>query len=205
MALPPTIPTSFVPRSQTQRPERLDFMGAFFFVGVGILAIAIIGAGAVFGYKLYLERTKAADDALVAHDEQMIDPTVVAGFVRLQQRINTTGLLLNSHIILSQLFSLFEQSTPANVRLGSFAFVTTSGESTGYTLSVTGTARSFNSLAVASASFSAAPYLRNVIFSNLTVAQSGDVTFTMNADIDPKLVSLSTSGSSPSPSATTTP
>ncbi len=207
MAVPPTIPTSFVPPAPSARTARVDIGGAFSFIALSILAIAVLGAGGIFGYQKYLESVKASGDATVVADQQKIDAATIGEFVHLEQRIDTAKQLLAGHLAPSALLDLFGDLTPASVRFSSFKF--SASETAGaYKVTAAGTGASFNALAVASASFSASPKLKNPIFSSLTLNKDGSIGFSLTADVPTDLVAATAAAlgaGAPSATGTTTP
>lgn len=209
MALPPTIPTSFLPHSQTSVSQRFsgNLGGSFSLVAYGLLLISFILALGVFIYGRVLAGQLASKDAQLAKAESAIDPATVETFVRLRDRLTSGETLLNNHLALSGFFNSLETLLPATVR---FSTLHLSADSTG-TVKVegTGVAKSFNALAAASDAFAKDGRIKDAIFSNLSVNRDNSVSFSLSAALDPKLVAFTPGatsfGTSPfSGSATTT-
>ena len=119
MALPPTIPTSFVPysASATARRFRTDYGGAFGFFAYGVLGLAVILALGVFLYGQVLAGTQAAKDTALSKAEAAIDSPAAEGFVRLRDRLVSGQSLLNAHPAFSNFFTVLETLLLANSRL----------------------------------------------------------------------------------------
>ena len=118
MALPPTIPTSFVPHAAaaTARRFRSDFSGAFGFFAYGVLGIVFVLALGVFLYGRLLASSKAAKDAALASAQAALDPATVQNFVQLRNRLTASQSLLSEHTAFSGFFSALEKLLPESVR-----------------------------------------------------------------------------------------
>lgn len=204
MALPPTIPTSFVPHSASAQTRRFhpDFVGAFGFFAYTVLGIALALAIGVFFYGRILAATQSAKDAALQSAEATINPAIAKNFVRLQNRLSSSETLLANHIALSGFFTALEALLPTTVRLTTLHLSFHSGV---VTLTGSGVAKSFNALAATSASFAADGRIKDAIFSNIVIrSKDNSVSFALTATLDPKLVAFSPVASTTS-TATSTP
>lgn len=194
MALPPSIPTSFVPHpgSAGGAPQRFktDYTGAFGFFAYIVLGIAFMLALGVFAYGRILDSQKESKAAELAKAETEINPATAAEFVRLKNRLSYGKSLLDSHIALSEFLQVLGTLLPTSVRLSA---LTVSVDSTGVpTVEGAGVARNFNALAVASTALSADGRIKDVIFSNIKIdGEENTVSFSLTARLDPKLVTFS--------------
>ena len=189
MALPPTIPTSFVPHAApAARRFSGDFIGAFGFVGYGILGLAVVLALGVFFYGRILASEQVAKDTALAKSEAAIDPSTVEGFVRLRDRLTQSETLLNNHLALSGFFGALSTLMPATTRFTTL-HLTVDAEGM-VDLQGAGVAQSFNALAALSDAFAADGRIKNAIFSDITVNDSSSSPSRFTATLDPKLVAF---------------
>jgi len=217
MALPPSIPTSFVPHPTTvSRRFRSDFTNAFSFFAYFVLAVIFAMALGVFFYGRILAADKLAKDEELAKAENAIDPDIAESFVKLRNRLSSGGQLLSSHVAFSEFFTLLEKLTPTTARLSSLHL--SINDKGNVKLEGTGVAKSFNALAVASTAFAKDGRIKDAIFSNIVVSQrDGSVSFALSASLDQKLIAFSpgvdvvathasttAAGSTSSPQATST-
>lgn len=206
MAVPPVIPTSFVPRPAASAGPRgsLGLGSVLSLLGYFFLLLALVSAVGVFLYGRLLASEQATSAANLAKAESSIDQPTIEGLVQLRNRLTTAETLLNSHHAFSGLFDLLESVTPVDA---SFSSIHVSFDQNGNAILVAnGTARSFNSLAAASNDFSMDARLKNTIFSNLQIGANGSVGFVLTAILDPKLIAYtgaSASAAAPSTPATT--
>lgn len=195
MALPPTIPTSFVPHAPGS-PQQFrasfssdSFIGAFGLFAYFVLGVAFVLALGVFVYGRYLASELSTKDAAIAKATAAIDRSTVEGFVRLRNRLNLSGTLLNKHLALSSFFTSLETLLPASVR---FSALHISTDAAGMSkVEATGLAKNFNSLAVVSTAFAADGRIKDAIFSKISINKDNSVSFSLSATLDPKLVAFS--------------
>ena len=198
MALPPTIPTSFVPHAPGS-PQQFrasfssdSFIGAFGLFAYFVLGVAFVLALGVFVYGRYLASELSTKDAAIAKATAAIDRSTVEGFVRLRNRLNLGGTLLNKHLALSSFFTSLETLLPASVR---FSALHISTDAAGMSkVEATGLAKNFNSLAVVSTAFAADGRIKDAIFSKISINKDNSVSFSLSATLDPKLVAFSPDG-----------
>lgn len=188
MALPPTLPTSFVPKqslpSQSRRPRSAK--GVLYYVSFFILVAAVVGAGGTFGYKTYLDTVTKARQLRLESAEKNINPVAVEDYIRLRNRIKVANLILNRHVAPSQFFTTLESLTLQNVRFQTLQLTVKDDRSA--SIEMQGVARSFNALAAQSSAFAAEKQIRRAIFSGITVDKNGLVKFALSADLSPKLI-----------------
>lgn len=196
MALPPTIPTSFVPRPTSAASQRFrtDIVGAFPLITYGVLVLALVLALAVFAYGELLSSEKVAKAQELAKAEAAIDATTVESFVRLRDRLAVGQTLLDAHIAPSSFFKTLEGLLPTTVRFTALSF--TVDQKNVIKLEGSGIAKSFNALAATSAAFSRDGRIKDAIFSNVSVNRDGSVAFSLSAVLDPRIVVFSPFASS---------
>src|SRR3989344_2360949 len=190
MALPPTIPTSFVPHTASE-PRRFssDFTGAFGFFAYAILGIAFIMALGVFFYGRILASDKAAKGEELRTAEAQIDSKTVESFVRLHNRLTSSKALLDGHVAFSGFFSSLEKIIPTTVR---FTALHLSLDKDGAPKAEgAGVAKSFNALAAASAAFAQDGRIKDAIFSNIEINKDNSVSFALAAALDRDIIVFS--------------
>lgn len=189
MALPPTIPTSFVPHpGSVAARRRTDLAGAFVFFAYGVLGLSVLMAIGVFIYDSILISRQSNEDAALASAIAGIDPSTVAGFVHLRDRLSSGGMLLDKHPSFTAFFGVLSSILPASVRLSDLHL---SLDDSGIVMVAgDGSAKSFNALAAASDAFANDGRIKDAIFSGIKV-NNGFVSFTFSATLDPALVAFS--------------
>src|SRR3989344_3093075 len=188
MALPPTIPTSFVPRpSAAAVRRRNDLSGAFAFFVYGILRFVLILGIGIFVYSSILASEQSSKDAKLANAVASIDPSIVADFIHLRDRLASSEKLLDAHIAMSNFFSALDALIPNNVGFTTMHLLETDAGQVA--MNANGLAKSFNALAVTSDALAADGRIKDAIFSDIKV-QGNAVTFTLSATLDHSLVAF---------------
>jgi hypothetical protein len=198
MALPPTIPTSFVPHSTGGSAQRFrsDLTGVFGYFAYGILGIALLLAVGVFFYGQILKSEQTTKDAAVAEAEKAIDPATVVGFLRLRDRLDRGLDLLKNHVAFSGLFTTLETLLPTNVRFSSLHVALDSANVA--TIEGSGIAKSFNALAAVSTIFGTDKRIKDAIFSKISINKDNTVSFGLTAKLDPSLIVFTPNAAVPS-------
>ncbi len=191
MALPPNIPTSFVPHTSTgeMRRARTDYISVLGALAYLILGIAFVLALGVFLYGKMLDSTLTTKKEAVAQALKGIDEKTVEGFVHLRDRLSEGQKLMNQHIAFTGFFSSLEKILPVSVRFSSIHL--SLGDSGVSKLDGSGVAKSFNALAAASTAFAADGRIKGAIFSNISINKDSSVSFALSATLAPSLVAFS--------------
>lgn len=191
MALPPTIPTSFVPRQPvhplSQRPVQFNGNSAFALVAYFIGAVAVIGAIGIFAYGYYVNGVRDTEATQLINAQKGLSQNTVENFIRLRDRLASANTLLDTHVTLSPLFDALEKITLQTVRFTSFRLAVLDDHSG--TLEMAGTARTFNALAAQAEAMNAESRIKRSVFSNIGVQKDGTVNFTLTATLDSRLIS----------------
>jgi hypothetical protein len=161
-------------------------MDTFLFISLIIFVAALAASAAVFGYHLLLKGTISAKAARLSAAEARIDGTSVQDFIRTRNRFASAEMLLGSHVASSQLFTALESRTLQNVRFSELSLEVADDRSA--TLSMTGTARTFNALAAQSAEFAKEEGLTRVIFSDIALNENATVSFALTAEVRSSLI-----------------
>lgn len=192
--LPPTIPTSFVPRPSDATAHRFssDLSSAFGFFAYGILGSMFALAIGVFFYGRILVNTQSTKNVELKKAEATIDLATVENFVRLRNRLEFGATLFANHGAFSRFFALLETLVPSTVRFVSLHLAV--NDTAGVKLDGSGVAKSFNALAVASAAFATDGRIKDAVFSNIVVnSKDNSVSFALTATLDPKSIAFSPS------------
>jgi hypothetical protein len=186
VALPPTIPTSFVPKQPVTAPrKRVSGANPFLALAYVVAGVAVVGCFAVFGYQYFLDGVAKKKAEAVSAAQQRIDQATVTEFIRLRDRFTAAVSILNQHVVLSQFFDDLERLTLQGVRFSSLKISVT--EDRKALIEMDGTARTFNALAAQSSAFASDKRIKRAIFSGINV-KGTSVEFTLNAELDPSLV-----------------
>ncbi|MBU0750454.1 hypothetical protein KKH15_02970 [Patescibacteria group bacterium] len=188
MALPPTIPTSFVPKQATAQKRRRfsGTSGMFYTIALIILGLSVTAAAATFGFEYYLKTVRDAKVAELTKAEANISEDTVEEFVRLRDRFSSAEILINNHVSFTQFFDTLERLTLTSVRFNSLSAIVE--EDRTVKVEMDGTARNFNALAAQSAAFAGENRIKRAIFSDIGLNTGNAISFTLTAELDPRLI-----------------
>lgn len=204
----PKLQTSFIPKKSLMvaagRPRAGATAGPFMVVALAVFAVSLGMAIGVYFYQRSLVGQIADLDQRLAAARNAFEPGFIDQAAALDKRIEAAKALLAKHIVVSPVFALLERDTIESVRFDSFDFEA-KGDGT-FSLNLKGEARSFSAVALQSDAFSQEKLFRSVTISNLDLDTNGNVTFEVNAVLDPSVVSYQTmlgtaSSTAPGPAA----
>jgi len=161
-------------------PNIFSIIATILFVG------SLLVSAGLFGYeKLLTSQIAQADKDLVAA-RNAFELDTIHNLIDISSHISSTKQLLQKHVVISEVFNLLQSLTVKNVRFDSFSYVE---KADSLSISMTGEAKNYNTLAAQSAIFLANTSIKNPSFSDFTLTDTGNVTFKFSADIDPSVVS----------------
>lgn len=182
--------TSFIPK-KPQSPvagrKRGGVINIFFLISLIVFLGALTVTVGVFLYEGFVKKNIAEKSTQLEQAREAFEPTLIEELSKLDVRMQSAQEILDSHVALSAFFELLERSTLKSVRFNSFANITSPEGRVGITMK--GTARSFNSVALQSDVFGKDPFIRDPLFSNLNLDDLGNVIFDFSATLDPDLLS----------------
>lgn len=188
----PKFQSSFIPKGPvsvsagmpSSRPARKG--GLYGYVAIIIFVISLVLAAASVGYRFYVKGTINRMSEEIASKSDTLIPSSSKEFIRLNNRIKSTQALLNNHIVVSPLFDYLEASTVRSVRFTELTYNTTPS---GVELILKGQASGYSAIALQADIFNRGTSFRNSDFSDLSLDEKGNVTFTYKAMLDPNLIS----------------
>ena len=178
----PNVQGSFIPKQALAAQARGGGIGLFFLVALIIFIMSIVAAVGAFAYTFSLNKSLADKADSLQRDEGAFDPAAIQDLLRLDSRIEQAKLLLKKHVSTSAIFTLLSQLTLQKVQLSSMTF-TLNPDGSG-TIALSGSADSFSTVALQSDAYGGSKVLRDVIFSGISVGDTGRVGFTVNASVD---------------------
>jgi hypothetical protein len=188
--------TSFIPRTSIDTSVNFQSRGTaphkvgrtiFALVGTLILVATIVIYGLTFVWQIKLKKDIVNQVEAMQAVKDNFDEKFVQDASRLNTRIQQAGNILQNHVSPSSLYSLLEDYTLQTVSFSRFSFK----DNQDGTLAIhgEGEALRYESIVLQSDAFGKSGYLRNVIFTDLRPNQeSGHITFSFEATLDPRLV-----------------
>ncbi len=182
--------TSFIPKKTFETgpatKTRVGAGGIFSIIAACLFVLSLLISGGVFLYERFLATSIERKKETLEQAKKAFEPELIRELSRLDSRLSLAEDLLDEHIAPSGLFDLLEDVTLETVRFTTLGYGI---EESGVRVTLQGEARSFASVALQSDEFAKNRSIRDPIFSGLTLDERGAVEFTVNALIDPALLS----------------
>ncbi|MCX6754242.1 MAG: hypothetical protein NTU81_00200 [Candidatus Nomurabacteria bacterium] len=181
--------TSFIPKKPiTSSVSSREPTSLFSIIATFLLILSIIAPIGLFFYKSYLTKQKESLSASLLIARNSFEKDTIDELGSFDKRIGIAKQLLNSHIILSPMFSLLGDLTIPSVQYTNFSQQSTDK---GFTVTVDGIASDYKSIVNQSEAFGSAKgsTFKNVLFSNLTKDKNNNVSFNLKFDVAPSLLS----------------
>lgn len=148
-----------------------------------VFIAAVSLAGGVFVYKNYLAKSLEDKKATLERTRSAFDPALIQELRRLDLRIEHSKKLLATHTAMSNLFDLLGRATLQNVQYKSFSLSVVDDNT--INLKLAGLAHAYAPVALQSDSFNKTKGIKNPVFSELSLDNLGNVTFSITANLDP--------------------
>lgn len=194
----PTIPTSFIPKRPVESTiSTHSTSSSHSSRSVGILSllatVAVIGTAVAFAgvvlYQKQLGTQKQKLESSIADARDGLGTDFVADMKRLDARIAGAKLLIKSHLVVTPLFTELQNYTLRSVQYKDFSYSYKPDDKVKnqmVTVTLSGTARSYATIALQSDAFSQSAMIKNPVFSNLTLDdKTRSVNFKLVFSVDP--------------------
>lgn len=189
----PQVSGSFIPKKPlAQGGGPRSTMGIVVLASLLIFIASLLAGGATFAYTQFLKSSIAFKKDSLAKAQNAYDPGIIEDLIRLDSRIAESKRILGTHVAPSAVFAFLSLQTLEKVQFESFDLAVGSLEG-GTTLTLKGEADSFSTIALQSDQFGASKVLKDVVFSDLVIAEGGSITFTVTAKVDDEFLLYSKS------------
>ena len=208
----PVMPTSFIPKrpvsSEPVAPKQSSrVVGLLSLFAVVVAITTVVAFIGVYLYGKQLESQKVSVQKSINDAKNGIGTEFLADMKRLNARIDGVKLLLANHVVVSPIFTALQDTTLRSVQYKSFGYALVVDPTTKVPMvqvTLTGSAKSYATIALQSDAFTESALIKNPVFSNLTVDdKTNAVNFKLVFDVTPSDLSYETFIKSVSASATT--
>lgn len=173
----PSIPTSFIPkRPVTSEPSvhviHSRSVGILSLITVVVVIATIVSFAGVYLYEQRLVSQKATLEQSITSARDGLGTEFVFDMKRLGSRIEGVKTLIKNHVVVSPIFAALEATTLHSVQYKDFNYdIKTDSVTKGQVVevSLTGTAKSYSTIALQSDAFAKSNLIKNPVFSNLSI------------------------------------
>lgn len=179
--------TSFIPKRPIieESKDSSSSVSLFTIVSFFIFFAAILGAGGLYFYEQVLIKQKATMEADLTLAKNRFEPEAINRLKTADRRLNAATEVLSKHIAVSPIFTTLESLTMKTIRYTKFNY-NINGEKV--EVKISGQAVGYRSVALQADLFSKNKYLVNLVFSNLSLDNKGNVLFDLTFSVDPSLI-----------------
>ena len=181
--------TSFIPkkpileeRSTPSRP-----VGLLTILSIFVFFTMVIATGGLYFYKSALAKQISDMNNSLTLAKGQFEPDQIARIQLLDKRLTATSDILSKHIALSPIFGVLQQITEKSIRYTSFSY-SVPDDNSSISVKMTGTALSYQDIALQADLYSQNKNLINPVFSNLSLNKGGNVLFNLSFSVDPHFV-----------------
>src|SRR3990172_1082631 len=186
----PNIPqTSFIPK-QLVREEKAINVRSFSLINFVVTIIffsSLAAAAGLYFYKGILESSIQDMNISLTRAKAKFEPGLITDLQVLDKRLNSSKEILSKHISISPIFRSLESLTLKSVRFSKFAYEIPNDKDRKIEVKMSGQTSpqgGYRSIALESNKLAENKYFTDIIFSNLSLTQSGGVSFDLTFSVD---------------------
>jgi hypothetical protein len=181
--------TSFIPQKPMVK-ERVAYarpVGFLFVISLFISFTVLLATGGLYFYKGIIIKNIASMNNDLNLAKNRFEPSKITELQVLNKRLRSSTEILSKHIAITPIFSVLEQLTMKTVRYTKFSYNLDADKNV-VDVKMSGQAIGYRSVALQSDLLAKNKNLVNIIFSNLTLDNSGNVLFDLEFSVDPSFV-----------------
>jgi hypothetical protein len=184
--------TSFVPKKTVIEREvshtHSSFSGVANLVALIIFIASILSAGAAYFYRGSME------DKIVTYKDSLqrarasFEPALITELQILDKRMRAASEILENHIAVSPIFTLLGDTTLPTVRYSDFSYEFNEENANLVDVEIKGESKGYNFIALQADLLGDNKFIKNPIFSEFTLDQTGNIDFKLTFSVDKSLV-----------------
>lgn len=153
-----------------------------------ILSIMAFYSLGLFLYKSYLSNKKEEASSLLLQMHDNFNKDTISGLELYNKRAVIAKQILSNHVVLSPLFKLINEITLSSIQYTKFSHETANNV---FSVKMSGIAHDYKSIALQADVFNTSKgrMFKDVVFSNLIKTPNNSITFDVNFNVDPELLS----------------
>jgi|SRR3989344_240756 len=182
----PGFQSSFIPKEpETGEVFKKKKAGLFGMVAVLLFASAIVLSIALFIYRGMLKSDITALQTELVLTEKSIDKKTINEMSQFSKRLRLTQSIILKHQVISGFLEALSNETVSSVYFTDFSYTNTAEDN--ISVAMRGKASGYAAVALQESVFKKNKNFKSVVFSNLTLADGGLVSFDLNIALDPKI------------------
>lgn len=193
--------TSFIPKKPAvdERTSKVRSTNIFSFLATIIFFASIITAGGLYFYSGILTSQITDMEQSLDKSKSAFEPSLIANLQSLDKKLSSAKEILLNHVTVSPIFKSLEELTLKSIRFTKFTYAfmndtvpaspKASPAGSKIQVKMSGqTLRGYTPIALESNKLSENKYIKDIVFSNLTLLPSGGVSFDLDFNIDSNFI-----------------
>jgi hypothetical protein len=181
--------TSFIPKKSTDSGIRIinakEPISLFSILTTVIVIATIVASGVLFAYQQILKSQISQAEKDIVAAKQAFQPDTIKQLITASSQIDFTERLLNSHILINQIFNLLQNLTVKKIAFTDFTYINKNGSPS---VVMDGESQSYNALVEQYSIFNQSGLILNPEFSDFALSTDGNITFKLSANVDPSVI-----------------
>lgn len=186
--------TSFIPKklitpeTPIKQPKSL-----FSLIAIFLLVTTVLASGFLYFYKSYLTKQEQKLSASLSTDRDSFEKDTIDELELFNKRTDAAKEVLGNHVALSPIFALLGELTIPSIQYTKFEYQTNEN---GLVVDMEGVALDYRSIALQADMFNSIKgrSFENVLFSDLTKDKNNNITFKLQFNVNPDLISYKKNG-----------
>jgi len=164
----------------TRRPVRMSEFATpgggspFFRIGLIFFLASGLLCGGLYVYRNFLSNSLEEKKSTLSSLEVEFEPSLISEVQRVSSAISAAKDILAKRVFQTRLFTILEEKTLPQISFGTFSYAHDKKA-----LVLVGEAGSYADIARQSGVFESSSEIKEVLFSNLTLKETGNVSFTL--------------------------
>jgi hypothetical protein len=181
--------TSFIPKKPIDSSaSSKEPVSLFLIISIFLLVVSAAASAGLYFYKIYLVKQRDSSSASLSSIRDSFEKSTIDDLDLFNKKTDIANKILNNHIVFSPMFNLLGDITIPAIQYTKFEQENVNGT---FYVKMEGLAKDYKSIAIQADIFNGerGQYFKNVIFSNLTKDKTNNISFNLEFDVDPILLS----------------
>ena len=185
--------TSFIPKKPivNERDTVSRPIGVLLIIPLFILFTVLLATGGLYFYKVVTTKSIVGLQDSLSKAKNRFEPAKITELQVLGKRLSASNEILSKHITIIPVFTVLQDLTMKTVRYTKFSYDLGTENNATINIKLSGIAIGYRDIALQSDLFATKDIGKNIldpVFSNLTLDNSGNVTFDLDFLVDPSFV-----------------
>ena len=182
--------TSFIPKRAINegRVSKAQTANFLTIIALFVLLTVLLSTGALFFYKESIKKNISNMQNELVLAQQKFDSSEIDQYKVLDKRLKAAKEILQNHVAVTPIFQSLEDLTEKSVRYTNFSYSLGTADQPNILVKMSGVAIGYRSIALQSDLYAKNKNIIDPVFSNLSLDDSGRVTFDLQFLVNPSFL-----------------